>query len=143
VKRVSRLLSTALLLPWASGCMSFSGHFGSRIHVENLPRIEDGVTTREEITSWFGPPSAFYNPTFLDLIFVGDAEPEVSPIAPVLDDVYTYRHIENETRILFVPLLFALVRSEAESETLTVFFDEDGVVEYHAYRRDHAQPESD
>ena len=45
-----------------------------------------------------------------------------------------------QTRIFFVPLLFARVRSEAESETLTVFFDESGVVEYHAYRRDAAGP---
>ena len=53
----------ALLVPLLAGCMSFSGHFGSEIAVENLTRIQDGVTTRQEITELFGPPSSFYNPT--------------------------------------------------------------------------------
>ena len=43
--------------------------------------------------------------------------------------------------MIFIPIFFAWATSEAESETLTIFFDENGVVRYHAYRRDHARPE--
>ena len=125
-----------------SGCISFSGHFGTKIRVENIPRIEEGVTTREQVMSWFGPPSAFFNPTFLDVIFENEDE-IIGPGAAVLNDVYTYRYIENKTRILFVPIFVAFLDTVAVAETLAIFFDENGRVEYHAYRRDVPQPEKD
>jgi hypothetical protein len=125
-----------------SGCISFSGHFGTKIRVEHIPRIENGVTTREEIMTWFGPPSAFFNPTFLDVI-LEDEEEIIGPGAAVLDDVYTYRYIENKTRIFFVPIFVAFFDSVAVAETLTIFFDENGRVEYYAYRRDVPRPKGD
>ena len=125
-----------------SGCISFSGHFGTRIRVENIPRIENGVTTREQIMGWFGPPSAFFNPTFLDIIFENEEE-MVGPGAAVLNDVYTYRYIENKTTVLFVPIFVAFLDTVAVAETLTIFFDENGRVEYHAYRWDVPRPKGD
>jgi hypothetical protein len=123
-----------------SGCISFSGHFGTRIRIENIPRIEDGVTTREEVMSWFGPPSAFFNPTFLDVI-LGDEDEMIGSGATVLNDVYTYRYIKNKTTIFFVPIFVAFLDTVAVAETLTIFFDENGKVEYHAYRQDEPRPE--
>jgi outer membrane protein assembly factor BamE (lipoprotein component of BamABCDE complex) len=123
-----------------TGCVSISGHFGSKIPVEHLSRIHAGETTREQIAAWFGPPSAFYNPTVFDLIF-DDGEELATPERPILNDVYTYRYIENEARIFFFPVLFAFARGQALAETLIVFFDEDGRVEYHAYRRDVPPPD--
>ena len=102
--------------------------------MEKIADIQDGVTTREEITRWFGPPSALYNPTILDVIL--DDEEDVNAPAPLLNDVYTYRHIQNDSKVFFVPVLFAVFDGVAVAETLTVFFDEEGRVEYHAYRRD-------
>jgi hypothetical protein len=125
-----------------SGCISFSGHFGTKIRVENIPRIEDGVTTREEVMSWFGPPSAFFNPTFLDVILASEEE-VIGPGAAVLNDVYTYRYIENKTTLFFVPIFVAFLDTVAVAETLTIFFDENGRVEYHAYRRDVPRPGKD
>lgn len=93
------VLSLALI---SSGCVSFSGEFGTPI-----PREEDV----EDITASSGP---------------------------ILDDVYTYRFIQNDSTLWFVPILFASVEARASSETLTVFFDEQGRVRYHAFRRDDA-----
>jgi hypothetical protein len=131
------------------GCVSLSGSFGTPIPEELLGRIVVGETTRDEILAWFGPPSAFYNPTFLDVIleqeqnadqFASLAEDvDLEPPAPVLNDVFTYRYIENDTRALFIPLVFGLLDAAATYETLTVFFDDDGRVEYHAFRRDEAR----
>lgn len=133
--RRAHALAVALALALGgSGCVSFSGDFGTPIAVEHLPRIRDGVTTRAEIIAWFGPPSAFYNPSFLDVI-TEDAEDILAP-APVLNDVFTYRYLENDTTIFFVPIFYARVDAAARGETLTVFFDEEGRVKYHAYRRD-------
>lgn len=127
-------VGATLLALLCCGCISFSGEFGTRISPDAVSRVRDGETTREEITSWFGPPSAFYSPTFLDVI-LGDQE-DIESNGPILDDVYTYRYIENDSRLFFIPILFARIEAVGTSETLVVFFDENGRVEYHAYRRD-------
>ena len=137
-----RIPGAVLLAVMLSGCISFSGHFGTKIRVEHIPKIEDGVTTREEIMSWFGPPSAFFNPSFLDVI-LGDEDEMMDTGTAVLNDVYSYRYIENESTLFFIPILFGLFDAEAVSETLIVFFDEEGRVEYHAYRRDVTGPGED
>lgn len=121
-----------------AGCAQFSGEFGTRVQVENLGRIVVGETTRDEILLWFGPPSGFFNPNFLDVILQDQRDVEVP--APVLNDVFTWRFIENDTRVFFIPLLYSRVDAGATYETLTVFFDERGLVEYHAYRKDPARP---
>jgi hypothetical protein len=133
-------MRAALLLAClaCSGCLSLSGEFGSRIPIERIPDIRNGETTRAEIVAWFGPPSAFFSPSFLDVIL--EDEEDLATPAPLLDDVYTYRYIENDTRVFFVPIFYAQVRGGATLETLTVFFDERGLVEYHAYRRDATGP---
>jgi hypothetical protein len=134
-----RVLGAILLGGMLSGCISFSGHFGTKIRVEHIPQIQDGVTTREEIMSWFGPPSAFFNPSFLDVI-LGDEDEMMDSGAAVLNDVYSYRYIENESTLFFIPILVGIFDAVAVSETLIIFFDENGRVEYHAYRRDVPRP---
>jgi hypothetical protein len=134
-----QILCIPLLAALLSGCISFSGHFGTKIRVEHIPQIQDGVTTREEIMRWFGPPSAFFGPSFLDVI-LGDEEEMLDSGAAVLSDVYSYRYIENESKLFFSPLLVGVFDAVAVSETLVIFFDENGRVEYHAYRRDVPRP---
>ena len=131
-----------LLVAWlpCSGCFSFSGSFGDPIAVEQLERIEPGHTTRAQITTWFGPPSAFARPGLLDLILANDGAVE-EPRAPVIEDVYSYRHVQTRVRVTLVPLLLLRARAVTDTEALTVFFDEDGVVRYYGYRRD--TPESE
>jgi hypothetical protein len=136
------ILGAILLGAVSSGCMSFSGSFGTEIPVENIPQIQDGITTREEIMSWFGPPSAFYKPSLLDVI-LEDEEDIMKPMPVLLDDVYTYRYVETKSTLFFIPILVGIFDAVAVSETLTIFFDETGKVEYHAYRRDEPQPGKD
>jgi len=116
-----------------SGCISVRGGFGNAIHPSSVARIEPGVTTRKEVTALFGPPSAFFKPSLLDLIFGGQPE---APDAPVVEDVYTYRYVETRTRILLIPVLYGRVTAADRSTTLTVFFDADGVVRYYGFRVD-------
>ena len=133
------ILGAILLGGVSSGCISFSGHFGSEIPVESIPRIEDGITTREQVMSWFGPPSAFFRPSLLDVIFEQE-EDIMKPRPALLDDVFTYQYIETKSTLFFIPFLVGIFDSVALSETLTIFFDETGKVEYHAYRRDRRDP---
>jgi hypothetical protein len=134
-----RCLGALLLGVMLSGCISFSGHFGTRVRLEHIPRIEEGVTTREEIMSWFGPPSAFSNPSFLDVI-LGEEDEMMESGAALLNDVYSYRYIETESTLFFIPILVGIFDAYAVSETLIIFFDENGRVKYHAYRRDVPRP---
>ena len=136
------ILGAILLGGVSSGCISFSGSFGTEIPVESIPQIQDGITTREQIMSWFGPPSAFFNPTFLDVI-LGEEDEMMDSEVGLLNDVFTYRYIENKSTLLFVPILVGFVDTVAVSETLTIFFDENGRVKYHAYRRDVPRPRKD
>ncbi len=128
-------LGAILLGVMSSGCISFSGHFGTEIPAESVPRIQDGITTREQVMGWFGPPSAFFSPSLLDVIFEQE-EDIMKPRPALLDDVYTYQYVETKSTLLLIPLLVGIFDAVAVSETLTIFFDETGKVEYHAYRRD-------
>lgn len=129
-------LAAALLVGLVcSGCLSFSGRFGTPIPTHAIQKIRPGETTRAEVHAWFGPPSALYNPTFLDI--VRQTEGEIADTAgPILDDVYTYRFIQNESTVWFIPIFYLSADARATSETLTIFFDEQGRVRYHAYRLD-------
>ena len=131
VRRLAALLVAAL----ASGCFSLSGSFGAPIPVERLERIEPGRTTRGEITAWFGPPSAFARPGLLDLILLNDGSVEELR-APLIEDVYSYRYVESRVRVLLIPLILLRARAATQAESLTVFFDADGVVRYYGYRLD-------
>ncbi len=118
-----------------SGCFSFTGHFGAPIPVTRVSDIREGVTTRVDITAWFGPPSAFYRPSLVDLITANGEDIE-APSAPVIEDVYSYRYIESRVRIWIIPIVMLGARATTQTQSLTVFFNEAGVVRYYGYRED-------
>lgn len=132
MSELSRPAIAGLVALACTGCFTVSGHFGAPIPVERVAAIEPGQTTREEITAWFGPPSGFYQPGLLDLL-TGDGE---AASAPVTEAVYSYRYVESRVRVLIVPFVALRARGTTQADTLTVFFDGDGRVRYHGYRRD-------
>jgi hypothetical protein len=135
-RRRAKLVAVLIASVASSGCFSVGGRFGAPIPQERLLEIRAGETTREQITAWFGPPSAFFKPGLLELIFADGSEVE-APSAPVVEDVYSYRYIETRVRIAIVPLVLLRARATTQSESLIVFFDENGVVRYHGFRHDH------
>jgi hypothetical protein len=136
MSRRAAQLAVALLASLASGgCFSLSGRFGAPIPLERVNEIRAGETTREQITAWFGPPSAFFKPGLLDLILADGSDVEAAS-APVLEDVYSYRYIETRVRLAIVPLILLRARATTQTESLIVFFDESGVVRYHGFRHD-------
>lgn len=50
--RPAALLGVVLLLTTGAGCASR----GSNFDTDKIPRIEEGVTTRQEVDGWFGTP---------------------------------------------------------------------------------------
>ena len=134
---LSRLprLGLAVLLGASPGCINLSSQFGTPISEQRVLEIEDGKTTRDQVREWFGPPSAFFRPSLLDIIFE-DEQDILARGAPLSEDIYSWRFIESETRIVFLPILFAKMDIDNRATTLAVFFDDNGVVRYHAFRKD-------
>jgi hypothetical protein len=134
-RRAARVLAVVLVVWGASGCFSLTGSFGAYIPVERVAQIEPGRTTRGEIAAWFGPPSAFAKPGLLDLILANGGGIE-EPGARVIADVYSYRYVESRARVLLIPLITLHARATTRAQSLTVFFDAEGVVRYYGYRFD-------
>jgi hypothetical protein len=130
-----RLILAGLVALVASGCFSVRGRFGAPISAPEVERIERNVTTREQITAWFGPPNAFYRPGLLELILGGENGTQ-SPISTVTEDVYSYRYIESHARLWLLPIFVLRASAKTRSQSLTVFFNEDGTVRYYGYRLD-------
>ncbi len=61
-RRAAQLAVALLALLASSGCFSLSGRCGAPIPLERVLEIRAGETTREQITAWFGPPSALPRP---------------------------------------------------------------------------------
>lgn len=128
-----------LLLLALCGCYVNTTHWGTPIPQEHLGGIVDGTTTRASIVQDFGPPSAFYRPDLIDAILGRSSSSEGIP-GRVDDDIFTYQYVTAKARVLFFPILFLRFSSETISDTLVVFFDEHGVVKYHAFRHDESDP---
>ena len=133
-RRPGPLVALLLFALTRAGCFSMSGHFGTAIPEHRVAEIESGKTTREEITAWFGPPSAFYKPSLLELILTSIDEDEAS--ARIVEDVYSYRFIETRVRVAVVPLIALWARATTRTQSLAVFFGDDGTVLYYGYRVD-------
>ena len=51
-----------------SGCVVGRYYEGPQISPEKIREIKPGITTREEIISWFGPPQNYISPTVFNEI---------------------------------------------------------------------------
>jgi hypothetical protein len=69
---------------------------------------------------------------------------DIKPIpGRVDDDIYTYQYVTTSVSVFFLPVLFLHFNTESVSDTLVVFFDEKGIVRYHAFRHDDPNAASD
>lgn len=128
------VLSMLLALPLAAGCAVGRFTEGNRLPLDRVERIEPGVTTKQEILAWFGPPQNYTEGSLLEQLIVSD---EITPgsVAPYrFSDVLAYQFHEGRASALFL-LLFNYVRLEVESDHLVIFFDENDVVRYFGVRR--------
>lgn len=63
--RIILLLSLFLLL---SGCVVGRYYEGPQISPEKIRESKPGITTKQEIISWFGPPQNYISPTVFNEI---------------------------------------------------------------------------
>jgi hypothetical protein len=113
----------------AHGCASR----GSRFDIDKIPRIEKGVTTREEVEGWFGTPvSLTQRPSgFAVYRYLHEDETSrdtgfFSRVGAFIASFFGYRGRGSPVNVRYA----TTVRHE-----LVVLFDPDGVVHTYGYER--------
>jgi len=116
------------------GCAIGRFYGGSRVAEQRIQDIKPGVTTRQEILEWFGPPQNYLSPTLLNQIlreFEVAQEPLTNyPFANILS--YQYDRTNFRGVIL---ILFNYVEAEVKSDHLVIFFDENERVKYYGFHK--------
>ncbi|MHC5210509.1 MAG: hypothetical protein ACYTG2_07320 [Planctomycetota bacterium] len=124
----------ALVLPTA-GCIVLHDSSGVPLTDAQVAAIVPGTTTRSEALERLGPPTGLYS-TSLRSIVTGAGSPIEAPasLPRVDEDVLTWQAVDVDARVAFFPVLFAWVGGTVTDRTLTLFFDEHGIVQYAAWR---------
>lgn len=117
-----------------AGCAIGRYYGGSKVAEERIKDIKPGVTTRQEILEWFGPPQNYLSPTLLNQIlreFEVTQEPLTNyPFANIL----TYQYDRTNFRGVIL-ILFNYVEAEVKSDHLVIFFDENERVKYYGFHK--------
>jgi outer membrane protein assembly factor BamE (lipoprotein component of BamABCDE complex) len=123
------IVGLALLPAWLSACATRGAHFA----VDKIPRIEKGVTTREEVEGWFGWPVSLEQRPSGFAIYRYFHEEETSRdtgiftrIAGFVAGFFGYRSYGSPVNVRYENR----VRHE-----LIITFDPDGVVSSYGYER--------
>ncbi len=124
----------ALALP---GCVVFNDEAGVLVSAADVHAIEVGRTTRQELLTRFGPPTGLYSTDPREILAGFGALPE-EPATPgrIDDEAFTWQHLRTRAQVAMVPIFLMRIRARVSSTTLTVFFDERGVVRGLAWRED-------
>jgi hypothetical protein len=132
-------IARAALLGWlalaSAGCIVLHDSSGVALTDAQVAAIVPGATTRDQALALLGPPTGLYS-TNLRSIVTGAGSPIEVPVGPprVDEDVLTWQAVDVDASVAFFPVLFAWVGGRVTDRTLTLFFDERGVVLYAAWR---------
>src|SRR3990172_1119638 len=130
VKRIGILSLFFLLLSCVIGRYSE----GPLISPEKIKEIKPGITTKEEIITWFGPPQNYISPTvFNEILREMDVtrEPLTNyPFANILS--YQYNRINVRAIVL---ILFNFVDATVKSDHLVIFLDDEDKVKFYGFHK--------
>jgi hypothetical protein len=123
------ILCLSMLL---TGCIIGRYYEGPKIPEEKIKEIKPGITTKEEIISWFGPPQNYLSPTIFNQILreldVTREPINYYPFANIL----SYQFNQGNVRAV-VLILFNYVEGKVKSDHLVIFVDENDRVKYYGF----------
>lgn len=126
------MIGVLFLCMLLGSCIIGRYYEGPKIPAEKVKDIKPGVTTKEEIVSWFGPPQNYISPTVFNQILreldVTREPMNVYPFANIL----SYQYNQGNVRAL-VLILFNYVEGKVKSDHLVIFLDEDNKVKYYGF----------
>ena len=138
MRRMLRHSSAGIVLSFLflliSGCVVGRYYEGPQISPDKIREIKPGITTKEEIIRWFGPPQNYISPTvFNEILRELDVtrEPLTNyPFANILSYQYNRGNIHA-----IVLVLFNYVEAKVKSDHLVIFLDENDRVKYYGFHK--------
>jgi hypothetical protein len=126
------LIGVFFLCILLTGCVIGRYYEGPKISAEKIKDIKPGVTTKEEIVSWFGPPQNYISTTVFNQILQEldvTREPlNVYPFANIL----SYQYNRGNIRAV-VLILFNFIEGKVKSDHLVIFLDDNDKVKYYGF----------
>lgn len=133
--RVSLYAVGILILSLLStGCVVGRYYEGPNIIAERVKDIKPGITTKEQIIEWFGPPQNYMSPTVFNKI-LRDLEVTGEPLTTYpFANILSYQYDQGNIRALIL-VLFNYAEAKVKSDHLVIFLDENERVKYYGFRR--------
>jgi hypothetical protein len=129
--KVMGILFLTLLL---TSCVIGRYYEGPKIPPEKIKEIKPGVTTKEEIISWFGPPQNYISPTiFNEILREMDVTREPLTNYPFAN-ILSYQYNRGNIRAIIL-VLFNFVDAKVKSDHLVIFLDENDRVKYYGFHK--------
>jgi hypothetical protein len=130
VKRIGILSLSFLLL----SCVIGRYYEGPQLSQEKIKEIQPGVTTKEEIITWFGPPQNYMSPTFFNEV-MREMEVTGDPLANYpFANILSYQYNRGNVRAIIL-ILFNYVEAKANSDHLVIFLDDNDRVMYYGFHK--------
>jgi hypothetical protein len=115
-----------------TGCIIGRYYEGPKISEEKIKEIKPGVTTKEEIISWFGPPQSYISPTIFNQI-LRELDMTREPINTYFfANILSYQYNQGNIRGL-VLILFNYIEGKVKSDHLVIFLDDNDRVKYYGF----------
>ncbi len=129
-----KLFAAGLLALSLVGCAIGRYYGGSRIAEDRIKDIQPGVTTRQEILTWFGPPQNYLSPTLLNQI-LRQYEVTQEPLTNYpFANIFSYEFTRGNFKLLLL-ILFNYVEGTVKTDHLVIFFDENERVKYYGFHK--------
>lgn len=122
------------VLLFCTACIVGRYYEGPDILAEKVKDIKPGVTTKEEIIEWFGPPQNYMSPTVFNKI-LRDLDITGEPLGTFpFANILSYQHDQaNISGVILV--LFNYAEAKVRSDHLVIFLDDNERVKYYGFRR--------
>lgn len=105
---------------------------GPKIPPEKIKDIKPGITTKEEILGWFGPPQNYISPTIFNQI-LRELDMTREPINTYFfANILSYQYNQGNIRGL-VLILFNYIEGKVKSDHLVIFLDDHDRVKYYGF----------
>jgi hypothetical protein len=123
-----------MLSLFSAGCIVGRYYEGPKMLAERIEDIKPGITTKEEIIEWFGPPRNYMSPTVFNKV-LRDLEVTGEPLTTYpFANILSYQYDQGNIRAL-VLVLFNYAEAKVKSDHLVIFLDENERVKYYGFRR--------
>lgn len=133
-KSLFKFIGVLYLVFFLAGCVVGRYYEGPQIPQEKIKEIKPGVTTKEEIISWFGPPQNYISPTlFNEILREMDVTREPLTNYPFAN-ILSYQFNRGNIRAI-VLILFNYVDAKVKSDHLVIFLDDNEKVKYYGFHK--------